>query len=127
MLTIHCFWIMFTFAFRMLGPCFLVVSAYTILSCCVCSWVRSRPLLAVGGVISAAMAITSGVGLLLLLGFSMTSVAYSMPFIVFCKLIIAMQLVYFQYYCSRKACYPFLFLLLTAPHAPISIVTMFWF
>nr|CDJ96696.1 Patched domain containing protein [Haemonchus contortus] len=39
--------------------------------------------LAVGGVISAAMAIASAIGLLLLLGFGMTSVAYSMPFIVF--------------------------------------------
>uniref|UniRef100_A0A914D0N6 SSD domain-containing protein n=1 Tax=Acrobeloides nanus TaxID=290746 RepID=A0A914D0N6_9BILA len=68
---------------NMLGPCFIVVSVYTILSCCVLSWVRSRPLLAVGGVLSAAMAIVSGVGLLLLAGFNMTSVAYSMPFIVF--------------------------------------------
>lgn len=41
--------------------------------------------LAVGGVISAALAISSAVGLLLLLGFGMTSVAYSMPFIVFCE------------------------------------------
>uniref|UniRef100_A0A1I7XJZ0 Transmembrane protein n=1 Tax=Heterorhabditis bacteriophora TaxID=37862 RepID=A0A1I7XJZ0_HETBA len=41
--------------------------------------------LAIGGVISAAMAISSAVGLLLLLGYGMTSVAYSMPFIVFCK------------------------------------------
>ncbi|PIO54086.1 hypothetical protein TELCIR_24559, partial [Teladorsagia circumcincta] len=40
--------------------------------------------LAVGGVVSAAMAIASAIGLLLLLGFGMTSVAYSMPFIVFC-------------------------------------------
>ncbi|CAJ0596985.1 unnamed protein product [Cylicocyclus nassatus] len=39
--------------------------------------------LAIGGVISAAMAIISAVGLLLLSGFGMTSVAYSMPFIVF--------------------------------------------
>ncbi|KAK6745211.1 hypothetical protein RB195_011745 [Necator americanus] len=39
--------------------------------------------LAIGGVISAALAISSAVGLLLLLGFGMTSVAYSMPFIVF--------------------------------------------
>uniref|UniRef100_A0AC34GN64 SSD domain-containing protein n=1 Tax=Panagrolaimus sp. ES5 TaxID=591445 RepID=A0AC34GN64_9BILA len=67
----------------MLGPCFIVVSLYTIVSCCVCSWVRSRPILAIGGVLSAAMAIVSGVGLLLLFNFNMTSVAYSMPFIVF--------------------------------------------
>lgn len=80
----------------MLGPCFIVVSAYTILSCCVCSWVRSRPFLAVGGVISAAMAIVSGVGLLLLLGFNMTSVAYSMPFIVFCKSIRLFSLLLFS-------------------------------
>ncbi|GMR41816.1 hypothetical protein PMAYCL1PPCAC_12011 [Pristionchus mayeri] len=45
--------------------------------------IRSRPWLAIGGVISAAMAICSGVGLLLHLDFGMTSVAYSMPFIVF--------------------------------------------
>ncbi|KAK0418715.1 hypothetical protein QR680_013732 [Steinernema hermaphroditum] len=68
---------------RMLGPCFGVVSVYTIVMCCVISWTRSRPLLAIGGVISAAMAIVSGVGLLLLFGFKITSVAYSMPFIVF--------------------------------------------
>jgi hypothetical protein len=42
-------------------------------------------LLAIGGVISAGMAIVSAVGLLLLGGFKMTSVAYSMPFIVFCE------------------------------------------
>ncbi|TKR57948.1 hypothetical protein L596_030585 [Steinernema carpocapsae] len=68
---------------RMLGPCFGVVSIYTIAMCCVLSWTRSRPLLAIGGVMSAAMAIVSGVGLLLLLGYKITSVAYSMPFIVF--------------------------------------------
>ncbi|WKY02116.1 hypothetical protein Q1695_015826 [Nippostrongylus brasiliensis] len=67
----------------MLGPCFVAVSLFTIAMCCVCSWRRSRPWLAVGGVISAALAISSAVGLLLLLGFGMTSVAYSMPFIVF--------------------------------------------
>ncbi|VDD85209.1 unnamed protein product [Enterobius vermicularis] len=70
---------------RMLLPCFIVVSLYTIACCCLASWVRSRPWLAIGGVISAAMAIVSGVGLLLLCGYNMTSVAYSMPFIVFCK------------------------------------------
>uniref|UniRef100_A0A0N5ATA6 SSD domain-containing protein n=1 Tax=Syphacia muris TaxID=451379 RepID=A0A0N5ATA6_9BILA len=68
---------------RMLLPCFIVVSLYTIACCCVTSWIRSRPWLGVGGVISAAMAIVSGVGLLLLCGYNMTSVAYSMPFIVF--------------------------------------------
>ncbi|CAJ0943304.1 unnamed protein product, partial [Mesorhabditis belari] len=68
---------------NMLLPCFFAVSIYTILTCCVFSWRRSRPWLAIGGVISAAMAIASGVGLMLLLGFGMTSVAYSMPFIVF--------------------------------------------
>ncbi|CAJ0581174.1 unnamed protein product, partial [Mesorhabditis spiculigera] len=68
---------------NMLLPCFLAVSLYTILTCCVFSWRRSRPWLAIGGVFSAAMAIASGVGLMLLLGFGMTSVAYSMPFIVF--------------------------------------------
>ncbi|CAI4232299.1 unnamed protein product [Auanema sp. JU1783] len=67
----------------MLGPCFLAVSVYTICMCCVASWRRSRPWLAIGGVISAAMAISSAVGCLLLLGYGMTSVAYSMPFIVF--------------------------------------------
>ncbi|EYC39095.1 hypothetical protein Y032_0676g1430 [Ancylostoma ceylanicum] len=67
----------------MLGPCFVAVSLFTIAMCCVCSWRRSRPWLAIGGVISAALAISSAVGLLLLLGFGMTSVAYSMPFIVF--------------------------------------------
>ncbi|KAK6049749.1 hypothetical protein COOONC_12746 [Cooperia oncophora] len=68
----------------MLGPCFVAVSLFTIAMCCVCSWRRSRPWLAVGGVVSAAMAIASAIGLLLLLGYGMTSVAYSMPFIVFC-------------------------------------------
>ncbi|KAI6241665.1 SSD domain-containing protein [Aphelenchoides fujianensis] len=67
----------------MLAPCFFAVSIYTIVACCVRSWIRSKPLLAVGGVINAAMAIISAVGLLLLSGFRMTSVAYSMPFIVF--------------------------------------------
>lgn len=70
---------------RMLIPCFCAVSIYTVICCCVLSWRRSRPWLAIGGVISAAMACESAVGLLLLLGYGMTSVAYSMPFIVFCK------------------------------------------
>ncbi len=69
----------------MLGPCFVVVSIYTVLCCCVGSLVRSRPWLALAGVASAAMAIISAVGALLLTGFGMTSVAYSMPFIVFCE------------------------------------------
>lgn len=71
---------------KMLGPCFTVVSLYTVVCCCVRSWVRSRPWLAIGGVINAAMAIISAVGLLLLADFKITSIAYSMPFIVFCKL-----------------------------------------
>uniref|UniRef100_A0A0N4ZGA0 SSD domain-containing protein n=1 Tax=Parastrongyloides trichosuri TaxID=131310 RepID=A0A0N4ZGA0_PARTI len=68
---------------NMLVPCFVVVTCYTILSCCVTSWIRSRPWLALGGVISAALAIISGVGLLLHCKYNMTSVAYSMPFIIF--------------------------------------------
>ncbi|CAB3402413.1 unnamed protein product [Caenorhabditis bovis] len=68
---------------NMLFPCFICVSIYTIACCCVFSWRRSRPWLAIGGVVSAAMAIASGIGALLLLGYGMTSVAYSMPFIVF--------------------------------------------
>uniref|UniRef100_A0A0N5BAG7 SSD domain-containing protein n=1 Tax=Strongyloides papillosus TaxID=174720 RepID=A0A0N5BAG7_STREA len=68
---------------RMLVPCFLAVTLYTIFSCCVTSWIRSRPWLALGGVISAALAIISGVGLLLHCKYKMTSVAYSMPFIIF--------------------------------------------
>lgn len=70
---------------NMLIPCFIVVTLYTIISCCVGSWIRSRPWLGLGGVISAALAIISGVGLLLHCKYSMTSVAYSMPFIIFCK------------------------------------------
>uniref|UniRef100_A0A0K0DYQ7 SSD domain-containing protein n=1 Tax=Strongyloides stercoralis TaxID=6248 RepID=A0A0K0DYQ7_STRER len=68
---------------KMLLPCFVVVTLYTIISCCVTSWIRSRPWLGLGGVISAALAIISGVGLLLHCKYSMTSVAYSMPFIIF--------------------------------------------
>lgn len=68
-------------------PCFILVAIYTILQCCVCSWQHSRPLFALGGVICAAMSITSSIGLLLHCGFQMTSIAYSMPFIVFCMLI----------------------------------------
>ncbi|CAD5220789.1 unnamed protein product [Bursaphelenchus xylophilus] len=68
---------------HMLIPCFLVVSLYTVMCCCVKSWIRSRPWLAIGGVLNAAMAIISAVGLLLLLRFKITSIAYSMPFIVF--------------------------------------------
>ncbi|CAI2348599.1 unnamed protein product [Caenorhabditis sp. 36 PRJEB53466] len=68
---------------NMLLPCFVCVSIYTIACCCVLSWRRSRPWLAIGGVFSAAMAISSAVGVLLLAGYGMTSVAYSMPFIVF--------------------------------------------
>src|SRR4051812_37355812 len=67
----------------MLLPCFLAVSFCTILMCCMRSWVRSQPLLALGGVASAAMAILTSIGLLLFCGFRMTSIAYSMPFIVF--------------------------------------------
>uniref|UniRef100_A0A1I7Y2K6 SSD domain-containing protein n=1 Tax=Steinernema glaseri TaxID=37863 RepID=A0A1I7Y2K6_9BILA len=67
----------------MIGPAFAVVSLYTVAMCCVFSWTRSRPLLAIGGVISAAMAIVSGVGVLLLIGSNVTSIVYSMPFIIF--------------------------------------------
>lgn len=73
-------------------PCFLVITIYTILQCCVCSWQYSRPLLAFGGVLCAAMSITSSIGLLLHCKFKMTSIVYSMPFIVFCKLN------FFEYY-----------------------------
>ncbi|CAI5443983.1 unnamed protein product [Caenorhabditis angaria] len=68
---------------NMLLPCFICVSIYTVICCCVFSWRRSRPWLAIGGVFSAAMAIASAVGILLMMGYGMTSVAYSMPFIVF--------------------------------------------
>ncbi|VDM51870.1 unnamed protein product [Angiostrongylus costaricensis] len=66
----------------MIGPCFAVVTVFTIATCCVWSWRRSRPWLALAGVFSAALAIMSGIGLLLLVGFGMTSVAYSVPFII---------------------------------------------
>lgn len=71
--------------YRMLLPCFIAISLYTVICCCVASSVRSRPWLGLGGVLSAAMAIISAVGLLLLCGYNMTSVACSMPFIIFCK------------------------------------------
>lgn len=70
---------------KMLAPCFFAISIYTIVLCCAKSWVRAQPLLAIGGVLNAGMAIVSAIGLLLLGGFNMTSVVYSMPFIVFCK------------------------------------------
>ncbi|EJD74321.1 hypothetical protein LOAG_18350 [Loa loa] len=68
---------------KMLFPSFLTLLLYTILCCCIPSWIYSRPWLAIGGVISAAAAVISGIGLLLLLGYQIISVAYLMPFIVF--------------------------------------------
>uniref|UniRef100_A0A915BTH5 SSD domain-containing protein n=1 Tax=Parascaris univalens TaxID=6257 RepID=A0A915BTH5_PARUN len=68
---------------KMLLPCFIALSLYTVICCCVASSVRSRPWLGLGGVLSAAMAIISAIGLLLLCGYNMTSVACSMPFIIF--------------------------------------------
>ncbi|CAG9532728.1 unnamed protein product [Cercopithifilaria johnstoni] len=68
---------------KMLLPSFLTLLLYTTLCCCLPSWIYSRPWLAAGGVVSAAAAVISGIGLLLLLGYHITSVAYLMPFIVF--------------------------------------------
>lgn len=52
------------------------------------SWTLSRPLLAFFGVISAAMSISSSIGLLLLIGFQMTSMVYAIPIIIFGKFLI---------------------------------------
>uniref|UniRef100_A0A915Q3X8 SSD domain-containing protein n=1 Tax=Setaria digitata TaxID=48799 RepID=A0A915Q3X8_9BILA len=68
---------------KMLFPCFLTILLYTVVCCCLPSWIYSRPWLAAGGVISAASAVISAIGLLLLLGYHITSVAYLMPFIIF--------------------------------------------
>ncbi|EJW81878.1 hypothetical protein WUBG_07213 [Wuchereria bancrofti] len=68
---------------KMLLPSFLTLLLYTILCCCLPSWIYSRPWLAAGGVVSVAAAIISAIGLLLLLGYHITSVAYLMPFVIF--------------------------------------------
>ncbi|VDM93619.1 unnamed protein product, partial [Onchocerca ochengi] len=67
----------------MLLPCFLTLLLYTILCCCLSSWIYSRPWLAIGGVISVAAAVISGISLLLLLGQHITSIVYLMPFVIF--------------------------------------------
>uniref|UniRef100_A0A914GUF8 SSD domain-containing protein n=1 Tax=Globodera rostochiensis TaxID=31243 RepID=A0A914GUF8_GLORO len=64
-------------------PCFVTVSLFSMLLCCCSSPVFSRPLLALSGVLSVALAISSGTGFLLLLGFPVTSVVLAMPFIIF--------------------------------------------
>ncbi|KAL3113363.1 hypothetical protein niasHT_018978 [Heterodera trifolii] len=64
-------------------PCFASVSLLSVLFCCCSSSVFSRPLLALSGVLSVALAISAGTGLLLLLRFPLTSVVLSMPFIIF--------------------------------------------
>ncbi|KAK6100847.1 Patched family protein [Brugia pahangi] len=68
---------------KMLLPSFLTLLLYTILCCCLPSWIYSRPWLAAGGVVSVAGAIISAIGLLLLLDYHITSVAYLMPFVIF--------------------------------------------
>ncbi|KAL4002135.1 Patched family protein [Acanthocheilonema viteae] len=68
---------------KMLLPSFLTVLLYTTLCCCLPSWIYSRPWLAIGEVISVAAAVISGIGLLLLLGYHIISVAYLMPFVAF--------------------------------------------
>ncbi|KAL3102567.1 hypothetical protein niasHS_000895 [Heterodera schachtii] len=64
-------------------PCFASVSLLSVLFCCCSSSVFSRPLLALSGVLSVALAISAGTGLLLLLRFPLTSVVLAMPFIIF--------------------------------------------
>ncbi|VDO72281.1 unnamed protein product [Onchocerca flexuosa] len=67
----------------MLLPCFLTLLLYTILCCCLSSWIYSRPWLAIGGVISVTAAVISGISFLLLLGQHIISVVYLMPFVIF--------------------------------------------
>ncbi|KAL3074453.1 hypothetical protein niasHS_015283 [Heterodera schachtii] len=64
-------------------PCFASVSLLSVVFCCCSSSVFSRPLLALSGVLSVALAISAGTGLLLLLRFPLTSVVLAMPFIIF--------------------------------------------
>uniref|UniRef100_A0A914RVD0 SSD domain-containing protein n=1 Tax=Parascaris equorum TaxID=6256 RepID=A0A914RVD0_PAREQ len=66
---------------KMLLPCFIALSLYTVICCCVASSVRSRPWLGLSGVLSAAMAIISAIGLLLLCGYNMTTVGVDNVFI----------------------------------------------
>jgi hypothetical protein len=86
----------------MLLPCFLAVSLFTILLCCSFSPIHSRPILALAGVFSVAMAIGSALGLLLLLGFRFNSVVLSMPFIIFCKQILFLKKVPNNISCCEK-------------------------
>lgn len=70
---------------HLLVPLFAVVTSFTLLCCLMGNVVQSRPWLGLAGVVSAALAILSSIGALLLSGHKFTSVAYCMPFIVFCK------------------------------------------
>lgn len=70
----------------MLLPSFSTQLLYTSLCCCLPSSIYFPPWLAIGGVVSAVAAVMSGIGLLLLSGYHITSVAYLMPFVIFCKL-----------------------------------------
>lgn len=70
---------------KLLAPLFVVVTVFTVCCCFVKSWLRSKPLLGLCGVASAAASIVSSIGLCLLGGEKLTSVSYFMPFVIFCK------------------------------------------
>lgn len=70
----------------LLGPLFAIVTGFTLACCFVRSWVRSKPDLGVAGILSAACAIVSAMGLLMFTRMRITTVTFFMPYIIFCEL-----------------------------------------
>jgi hypothetical protein len=63
----------------------LVLTVFCVVSFCVVDWVHSKPVLAVGGVVSACLAIVSGFGLTVLCGTPTVDIVYVAPFLMLCK------------------------------------------
>uniref|UniRef100_A0A915HUW1 SSD domain-containing protein n=1 Tax=Romanomermis culicivorax TaxID=13658 RepID=A0A915HUW1_ROMCU len=76
---------------KLFAPMSLAVTLFTVGCCFVNNMLRSKPLLGLTGIISAALSIVASMGLLLLCGLQVTSLAYAMPFLIFGKFYIILK------------------------------------